>query len=217
MKGVTDGGSTHITRIRHQASPQTSHVIFGFSRMKAAAVVFLWSLTVGAAHGATGTRTDGGTGTRMDGGTGTRTDGATGTRMDGGTGTRMDGADKVNTRRCSNLTLVLDNWKYAIMTQVRDLLLHDHSTVLPDYARIEPLSDALGELYKDFNGLKELLSQFTARFDRVEGFADSVRYGRNPPPPRGRPGEAEPAGGRPPGKRTRVVVRRVKKPAAPEK
>ncbi|KAL6095330.1 uncharacterized protein ACO6RY_16556 [Pungitius sinensis] len=193
MKGVTDGGSTHITRIRHQASPQTSHVIFGFSRMKAAAVVFLWSLTVGAAHGATGTRTD------------------------GGTGTRMDGADKVNTRRCSNLTLVLDNWKYAIMTQVRDLLLHDHSTVLPDYARIEPLSDALGELYKDFNGLKELLSQFTARFDRVEGFADSVRYGRNPPPPRGRPGEAEPAGGRPPGKRTRVVVRRVKKPAAPEK
>lgn len=44
-------------------------------------------------------------------------------------------AERVNTRGCTNLTLVLDNWKYAIMSQVKDLLLHDHSTVLPDYGR----------------------------------------------------------------------------------
>ena len=47
----------------------------------------------------------------------------------------VSSAQKVNGRGCANLTLVLDNWKYAIMTQVRDLLLHDHSTVLPDYGR----------------------------------------------------------------------------------
>ena len=47
----------------------------------------------------------------------------------------VSSAQKVNGRGGANLTLVLDNWKYAIMTQVRDLLLHDHSTVLPDYGR----------------------------------------------------------------------------------
>ncbi|KAK9530840.1 hypothetical protein VZT92_012318 [Zoarces viviparus] len=126
--------------------------------------------------------------------------------------------EKVNSRGCSNLTLVLDNWKYAIMTQVKDLLLHDHSTVLPDYGRIQPLSDALGDLYKEFNALKERLSELTDRFDGVEGFVDGVRSGRKPTPPRGEPrppGEAEPAG-RPQGRRTRVVVRRIKKPEGPQ-
>ncbi|XP_078136127.1 uncharacterized protein LOC144536741 [Sander vitreus] len=127
-------------------------------------------------------------------------------------------AESANSRGCANLTLVLDNWKYAIMTQVKDLLLHDHNTVLPDYGRIQPLSDALGDLYNEFNALKERLSELTAKFDGVEAFVDDVRSGRKPAPPRGEPrppgslpGEVPAAA--PPRRRTRVVVRRVKKPA----
>ena len=91
-------------------------------------------------------------------------------------------------------------------------------------SRIGPLSDALGDLYKEFNALKERLGDLTVKFDDVEAFVDDVRAGRSPAPPRREP--RPPAGKpveenatnteerrRPPGRRTRVVVRRIKKPA----
>uniref|UniRef100_A0A3Q3LNE4 Si:ch73-127m5.3 n=1 Tax=Labrus bergylta TaxID=56723 RepID=A0A3Q3LNE4_9LABR len=121
-------------------------------------------------------------------------------------------AERVNSRGCSNLTLVLDNWKYAIMTQVKDLLLHDHNTVLPDYGRIQPLSDALGDLYKEFNTLKERLSELTSKFDGVESFVDEARSGRKPAAPRGEPRPP----GSPPGearKKPEVEIQSLKKPS----
>ncbi|KAL0964855.1 hypothetical protein UPYG_G00329950 [Umbra pygmaea] len=135
--------------------------------------------------------------------------------------------EKLNAKGCVNLTLVLDNWKFAIMTQVKDLLLNDHTTVLPDYGRILPLSDALGDLYKEFSALKESLRELTSKFDRVETFVDDARAGRFRSPPRAQPypvttndenhsimrtrTEKEPGTGtRPQGRKNRVVVRRLR-------
>ncbi|GCC25220.1 hypothetical protein chiPu_0003628 [Chiloscyllium punctatum] len=124
-------------------------------------------------------------------------------------------AKKVNMRGCANLTNVLDNWKFAITTQIKDMLLYDHQTVLPDYGRIHTLSEALDDLYKEFNALKERLIELTNKFEGVELFVDELKAARHAT----RIGERrvqsthEKPGNDGP-RRTRVVVRKVKKPVS---
>ncbi|KAM9296790.1 uncharacterized protein PAF06_017734 [Gastrophryne carolinensis] len=101
-------------------------------------------------------------------------------------------AEKVNMRGCANLTYVLDNWRFAIMTQFRSLLLYDHHAVLPDYGRIKPLAEALDDLYKEFNALKERLGDLTTRFDSLEAVVEQTSVRRpvqtaRPPPVAGQP------------------------------
>ncbi|KAH0629343.1 hypothetical protein JD844_011355, partial [Phrynosoma platyrhinos] len=128
-------------------------------------------------------------------------------------------AEKVNMKGCANLTLVLDNWKFAIMTQIKNLLLFDHQTVLPDYGRIKPLSDALDDLYKEFNALKERLGELTTRFEGVESFVDEMNQGQSQSaakaPVRATQPEADKAVIPLPAKRRRVLVRNGRKPAEP--
>lgn len=44
--------------------------------------------------------------------------------------------------------------------------------------RIRPLSDAVGDLYRQFNTLKDDLAKLTSRFDGVEAFVDDLKQGR---------------------------------------
>ncbi|XP_050929659.1 uncharacterized protein si:ch211-76l23.4 [Lates calcarifer] len=108
-----------------------------------------------------------------------------------------DGSERVSTRGVANLTQVLDNWRFDILNQMRGLLQNDHQSLLPDYARIQPLSEALDDLYKEFNALKAHLGDLTEKFAAIETFIDEVKAarannananaGRPPPAPAGVP------------------------------
>uniref|UniRef100_A0A3Q2CG23 Si:ch211-76l23.4 n=1 Tax=Cyprinodon variegatus TaxID=28743 RepID=A0A3Q2CG23_CYPVA len=89
-----------------------------------------------------------------------------------------DGADRVNMRGVANLTQVLDDWRFDILNQMKGLLQNDHQTLLPDYSRIQPLSEALDDLFKEFNALKERLGELTEKFTTIESFIDEVKASR---------------------------------------
>lgn len=88
-----------------------------------------------------------------------------------------DGSERVNMRNVANLTQILDNWRFDILSQMRGLLQNDHQSLLPDYARIQPLSEALDDLYKEFNALKSHLGDLTEKFAAIETFIDEMKAG----------------------------------------
>ncbi|XP_076839435.1 uncharacterized protein LOC143484535 [Brachyhypopomus gauderio] len=86
-----------------------------------------------------------------------------------------DGSEKVSMRGVSNLTQVLDDWRFDILNQMRGLLQNDHQSLLPDYSRIQPLSEALNDLYKEFDALKAHLGELTEKFGPIETFIDELK------------------------------------------
>ncbi|XP_060758462.1 uncharacterized protein si:ch211-76l23.4 [Neoarius graeffei] len=94
-----------------------------------------------------------------------------------------DGSEKVSMRGVANLTQVLDDWRFDILNQVKNLLQNDHQALLPDYARIQPLSEALDDLYKEFNALKTHLGELIDKFTPIEAFIDELKTKKANTPP----------------------------------
>uniref|UniRef100_A0A3P9HMV5 Si:ch211-76l23.4 n=1 Tax=Oryzias latipes TaxID=8090 RepID=A0A3P9HMV5_ORYLA len=113
-----------------------------------------------------------------------------------------DGSEQVNIRGVANLTQVLDDWRFDILRQMRGLLENDHQSLLPDYARIQPLSEALDDLYKEFNALKAHLGDLSEKFAAMETFIDELKASRaNNPSPAGGAAASPAAAPRLPGRR----------------
>uniref|UniRef100_A0A8C7XWJ9 Si:ch211-76l23.4 n=1 Tax=Oryzias sinensis TaxID=183150 RepID=A0A8C7XWJ9_9TELE len=113
-----------------------------------------------------------------------------------------DGSEQVNIRGVANLTQVLDDWRFDILRQMRGLLENDHQSLLPDYARIQPLSEALDDLYKEFNALKAHLGDLSEKFAAMETFIDELKASRaNNPSPAGGAAASPAAAPKLPGRR----------------
>lgn len=85
------------------------------------------------------------------------------------------------------------------------------------HLRIQLLSVTLGDLYKEFNTLKEDLAKLMAKFDGVETFVEGMRSTRKSVLPPGGKMMAKDVGAQPQGIRRRVVVRRIRGPPISEK
>lgn len=74
--------------------------------------------------------------------------------------------------------------------------------------RIQPLSEALDDLYKEFNALKTHLGDLTEKFSAIESFIDEMKAGRANPAAAGSAPAADPAPASVPRPGGRRVVRK---------
>lgn len=82
--------------------------------------------------------------------------------------------------------------------------------------RINSLSEALDDLYKEFNALKGRLGELSTRFEGVEAFMDEMNTSRGQTPAKPPIRAAQPEADKPvaatPAKRRRVLIRNNRKP-----
>ncbi|XP_048860504.1 uncharacterized protein si:ch211-76l23.4 [Brienomyrus brachyistius] len=118
-----------------------------------------------------------------------------------------DGSEKVNMRGVANLTQILDNWRFDILAQMQSMMQNDMQGLLPDYTRIQPLSEALDDLFKEFNALKTHLGDLSEKVVSIEAFIDDVKAGKLPnTAPAGPAGPAGPA-------KKKIIRKKVPAPA----
>uniref|UniRef100_A0A673K2T4 Uncharacterized protein n=1 Tax=Sinocyclocheilus rhinocerous TaxID=307959 RepID=A0A673K2T4_9TELE len=79
------------------------------------------------------------------------------------------------------ILLILYAMTCPLKPRFEELFMQDYLPLILDF-RIKPLSDAVGDLYKQFNTLKENLAKLTNKFDKIESFVDEIQAGKFPRP-----------------------------------
>ncbi|XP_078093439.1 uncharacterized protein LOC144509038 isoform X2 [Mustelus asterias] len=89
-----------------------------------------------------------------------------------------DGADRVNINGVRSITRLLDHWGNRIFKHVKDTMINKPQDILPDYSRIQPLSEALDDLFKEVQALKTRVTDLTTMLTGLEKIFTQVGYGK---------------------------------------
>ncbi|XP_072129063.1 uncharacterized protein [Mobula birostris] len=89
-----------------------------------------------------------------------------------------EGADMVNINGVRSITRLLNHWGNRIFKQVKETVLSKPQEVLPDYARIQPFSEALEDLFREARLLKRRLGVLTETLSGLERAVAQVGYGK---------------------------------------
>lgn len=99
-------------------------------------------------------------------------------------GTATTGIESVPIKKpplCHDLTSITSYMATLAVKSLRFWIPNIFSVLLLyNVHRIKSLSDAVDDLYKQFNTLKDNLAKLTSKFDKVEDFVDELQAGKIP-------------------------------------
>ncbi|XP_041093861.1 uncharacterized protein si:ch211-243a20.3 [Polyodon spathula] len=88
-----------------------------------------------------------------------------------------EGADRVNVGALKSLTRILDKWGNNIFSEIKNILHNQPNSVLPDYSRVRPLAETLGDLFKEVGSLQRRIGELNERLGGLDRHCKKYGYG----------------------------------------